>query len=191
MLNPHSQQQGGGLTFRDSVNLFYVLVSGHATCVTPFVRRNFGSEALGRNGAVAMLTIVLYMMVYPRHRILVDFGAVWFVMFVLQRVKTGWLLRQGRVLHSRDDGYPWLGFLIPLVKRDKTARVIEFFALFALGTWLSDYDTALGRLVGLSAVSLAIKTGIEEEVFRKRLQGIRDAEIEQRALVERHRRGNF
>jgi hypothetical protein len=191
MLNPQSQQDGGGLGFRGATNLLYLLVSGHATCVTPFVRRNFGSEALGRNGAVAMLIIVFYLMAYPRDFLLKDFSLVWFAMIVMQRLKTVWLVRRGAVMHSRGDGYPWLGFLIPLIKRDNTARAVEFAALFALGLWLADFDGGMSRLVVVSSLCLVVKNAFEEEIVRKRLRAMRNAEIEQRDILERYRQGGF
>jgi hypothetical protein len=185
------QQQGGGLGVGGVVNLIYVLVSGHATCLTPFVRRNFGSEALGRNGAVAMLIIVFYMAAYPRHVAVGQFGTLWFAMLILQRLKTGWLMRKGTVLHSYDDGYPVLGFIIPQVKRFETAYIIEFFVVIGFGIWLSNYDAALSRLVVVSSVCMVIKTAIEQDIARKRLRAMRDAEIEQRAMLDRYRRGDF
>ena len=185
------QQQGGGLGVGGVVNLLYVLVSGHATCVTPFVRRNFGSEALGRNGAVAMFIIVFYMAVYPRHGALLDFGGLWLLMLILQRLKTGWLMRKGVALHSQEVGHPWLGFIIPAVKQYETACIIEFFVLLGFGIWLSNYDAALSRLVVVSSVCLVVKSAIEQDIVRKRLRGMRDAEIEQRAMLDRYRRGDF
>jgi hypothetical protein len=185
------QQKGGGFGIRGVINLLYLVVSGHATCVTPFVRRNFGSEALGRNGAIALIILVVYMVAYPTHRALVNLGGLWFLMVILQRLKTGRLLRKGFVVHSRFDGEPFLGFIVPFVTRYQTASFIEFLALLIFGIWIASIDAALSRLVVVSAVCLVIKMTIEEEIVRKRLRAMRNAEVEQRSIVERYRRGDF
>jgi hypothetical protein len=188
MHNPHQHQPFG---MRGAVNLLYVLVSGHATCVTPFVRRNFGREALGRNGAVAFVILFLYMATYPRHLALQQFTFYWFVMLILQRLKTLYLVRRGRSSHSRYDGDPYLGFLLPFVKEYKAAWIIEFLALMAVGIWLSNLDAPLGKLIIVSAVCLIVRTAIDEDIVRRRLHAMRDAEIEQRVLLDRYRRGDF
>jgi hypothetical protein len=179
------------LDVRAGMNLMYVLVSGHATCVTPFVRRNFGRDALGRNGVVALVILFCYMAAYPRHVVLQQFTMWWFVMLVLQRLKTMYLISRGRSPHSRFDGYPYVGFLLPFVKDHKGAWIIEFLALVACGSWLSSIDAPLGKLILISAVCLLVKTGFDEEIVRRRLQTMRDAEIEQRVLLDRYRRGDF
>ncbi len=188
MHNPHHHHP---FDMRVAVNLLYVLVSGHATCVTPFVRRNFGREALGRNGAVAFVILFFYMAAYPRHFVLQQFTFWWFVMLVLQRLKIMYLVSRGRSPHSRYDGYPYLGFLLPFVKEYKAAWIIEFLSLMACGVWLSTLDAPLGKLIIISAVCLIVKNAIDEDVVRRRLQSMRDAEIEQRVLLDRYRRGDF
>ncbi|HEY4313313.1 MAG TPA: hypothetical protein VGN12_27935 [Pirellulales bacterium] len=176
---------------RGAVNLLYVLVSGHATCVTPFVRRNFGREALGRNGAVAFVILFFYMAAYPRHFVVQQFTFWWFVMFILQRLKTMYLVSRGLSPHSRYDGYPYLGYLLPFVKDPKGASIIEFLALLGGGMWLSTVDAPLGKLIIVSSVCLVVKNAIDEDIVRRRLQSMRDAEIEQRVLLDRYRRGDF
>ncbi len=187
----HNNHQHNPFDMRAAVNLMYVVVSGHATCVTPFVRRNFGREALGRNGAMAFVILFLYMAAYPRHVALQQFTLWWFVMLVLQRLKTGYLVSRGRSPHSRYDGYPYVGFLLPFVKDHKGAWIFEFLALLGCGIWLSSLDAPLGKLIIVSAVCLIVRTAIDEDIVRRRLHAMRDAEIEQRVLLDRYRRGDF
>jgi hypothetical protein len=176
---------------RGVVNLLYVIVSGHATCVTLFVRRNFGREALGRNGVVAFLILFIYMAAYPRHLMLRQFTFYWLAMLFLQRLKTMYLVSRGLSHHSRYDGYPYLGFLFPLVKGHRGASLVECVVIMGCGIWLSSLDAPLGQLIIVSAVCLLIRTAIDESIVRRRLQAMRDAEIEQGVLLERYRRGDF
>lgn len=184
----YDQQQNVGekFTARGGLNFLYLLVSGHATCLTPFMRRGFGSEALGLNGIAALVIILLYA-AHTGSQAMISFLVFWLFALLLQRIKTGLLWRQGVVPHSRYDGEPWLA--LKLVKSEQAARGIEPFICLAAGVALSAYDEALGAFVFAGLFSFIIKLGIERRVDEVSVQRMRDAEIEQRWLVQQNKKG--
>jgi len=183
------QQQQGTLDVRGSVNILYVLVSAHSTCFTVFLRRGFGSEALGFNAILALVLIHFYIMCNPTSGGMAQFLGLWFLFLILQRIKTFSLWRKGAVIHSRYDGYPWVGMMIPFLKTEERARFAETPICFIIGCLLIDYDSALSAFIAVGGISLAIKNSIDFSIDRRRLRHMRDAEIEQRFMVERYRGG--
>ncbi|HEX4132934.1 MAG TPA: hypothetical protein VHZ24_23075 [Pirellulales bacterium] len=186
MSHHHPSQSGGSLSLRDSFNLMYMLASAHATCLTPMMRHSFGVEALGWNGLGAFLVMGVAMMAAPG----ADMKSLfcwWLMAFMLQRLRTMKLVRNGWVAHSRYDGYPWLALQLPLVHDERTAKTIEPFLCLLGGMLLYPISEAVGQFVLLGIGSLSIKLSIERQTERVKLQRLRDAEIEQRSLIERYR----
>ncbi len=118
-MNDQQQTPGEQITVRGSFNFLYLAISGHATCLTPFLHSGFGSQALGVNGIAALVVILLYAG-YSGSVAMVNFLYVWLFMMLLQRIKTGKLLREGCVVHSRYDGFPH--FATKFVKSESAVR---------------------------------------------------------------------
>ncbi|HEY4309149.1 MAG TPA: hypothetical protein VGN12_06825 [Pirellulales bacterium] len=182
-------QSNNGPDIRGGFHWLYLLVSGHATCMTVFTRHSFGVEALGANGLAALGVIFAYLC-YSNSPAVFLFGEVWFVALALQRIVTFIRVRFGWRAHSRYEGYPWLGFLVPFVRREDTAKIWEAFVCFPLGSYLCQFDQAVGHFVFLGFFSLLFKTAINSEIRRKRLQNMRDAEIEMQQLLDRFKQRN-
>lgn len=177
------QQPNQGLTFRTGFNLLYLLASAHATCLTVFMRHSFGSEALGLNAIGALGLMVIYVGFTNSHA-MAAFLTAWLVVLLCQRIRTYWLWRQGRIMHSRYEGYLWLGWAFPLVRRCSGAKLFEMLFCMTAGALLCGVDLALGEFVLVGFFSLLVKAGIEGEIEQRRLQRMRDAEIEMRQMVE-------
>jgi len=172
---------------RRFVNLLYLLVSGYATCFTVFIRRNFGTEALGLNAAVAFIIMMGYTAVHPGSR-MGFFVMLWFVMLVAQWLNTMLCRARGIVVHSRYDGYPRLGFAFPFVRAERTAKTIECLACVLIGGLLFEVDQSLGVFVMFGCFGLLLRLAIDDEIDRKRLQRMHDAEIEQSYMMELRQR---
>jgi hypothetical protein len=187
----NQQRPGEGLTLPGAFNLLYIVMAGYSTCLTVFVRHSFGREALGINGVAALVVLILYSSCYPFSRGMGCLLWLWFVALVMQRLCTALVYARGHWIHSHSSGYPWLGYAVPFVRKHKTAIACEFLALCALGGFLMDWDLALGQFVFFGAWTVLLKTNLDEQMERRRLFRMRDAEIEQRTLVERYRAGDF
>lgn len=190
-MNQQMQGPPGAIGMRNAMHLASLVINGHATCLTVFLRHSFGSEALGVNGIAAILVMVFFMAMYGGSQGMECLFGLWFVMLVLQRMRTFWLAWKGVPLHSLYTGYPWLGNLLTLGLSNSAARFVEMLVCLVAGAAISAKDPQLGNFVALGFVSLMLQNGIENRVDRMRLRRMRDAEIEQRFLLGRYRDGRF
>ena len=184
-MNQNQQNQEFGM--KDSFNVFYAVCRVHTFCFLPFIRRDFGTDALGFPAACALL---LMLMVGGLGRIPEMFPYLLFWLFVMmwQRGRTSRLVRRGVVWHSRYEGDPWLALSIPFVRKASTAkRLIEPVLCLLVGAALHDVSHGLGVFVMAGFFSLAAVDGIHREIDRKQLAAMRDAEIEQKWLAARYR----
>jgi hypothetical protein len=190
MRNQQQQQQRDGNSMRSGANLLYLLVSGHSACFTVFTRHSFGVEALGING-VAALGLMLGYICLTGSPAMVSFLAIWFVALALQRLTTFVRSQRGWYEHSRYEGYTWLGFMVPFVRRVEGAKLWEMLFCLMAGAFLLGIDEALGRFVFFGFFSLAGKAAIEGQVERNKVQRMRDSEIEMRGMVDRFNQRDF
>lgn len=187
----HQHAPPGMSSFGSGFNFLYMLASFQATCFLPFTRHSFGAESLGINGLGALAVMTVYLAMHPRSEFLSLFWCLWWIALIYQRIRTFWLYRRGMALHSHFVGHPWLGYMVPFVKKFTTAEFCEVLICMGLGFVFRELDKSFGDFVILGAISLAIKSTIETSVERARLRRMRDAEMEQRDLLERYRRGDF
>jgi len=186
MQSPRQEQAGSGPTLRDTFHLLYLAVNGLATCISPLLRTNFGSQALGLNGVLALAILVLYVSAYPSPG-MGRYFLCWVVALGLQRARSLWLRFRGRILHSRHDGDSWLTLVFPRI-RFLHARLIEPVVALALGCYALPADPWLGRFLVWGTVGLLAQLCLDQHIYHQRIQQLHDAEIEQRAMVERFAR---
>lgn len=167
---------------RTSLNLFAILVAGHATCFTVFLRHSFGTRALGRNGVVACLLILLSAC-GAEDPVLLMFLGLFLLALILQRLKTFQLYRQGVEWHSQYGGYPFLALKIPLVRSEGTAKAFEPIFCLLIGPCLCPLSEPLGLFVMLGFFSLLFVRAFETQIMSNRMRAMRDAAIEQRNMA--------
>ncbi|MFN4261932.1 MAG: TraM recognition domain-containing protein [Gemmataceae bacterium] len=111
----------------------------------------------------------------------------------LQTFVGGSAAPQEGLFDELNQGTPWLAFkLFPRIKDYGTAKGAEAFLVMAVGCLLGyGLDPALGWLLALGGIGCLCIEGFAAEVRKRRLQDMRDAEIEQRDLAERFRDGRF
>jgi hypothetical protein len=173
---------------RTGINLLGLLANAHAITVTPFLRRGFGSEALGVNGVAALVLILLYAGVTNSPE-MVSFLWAWLAAVGCQRVYGFRQRANGEVVHSRYAGWPEVG--MRFAKTEKVARsVVEPLVCVVVGGCLWSLSEALGRFILLGSISLLVSRGLEQQVTRNRLRAMNDGQIEARYLsdVFNHRR---
>ncbi len=116
------------------------------------------------------------------------FMGVWFLSLAVLKSRSARAERRGGWVHSRYAGYPWVAMHMPFVRSEKTAAAfVEPMIVLVLGTLLCPLSVDLGGLILTSFASLMLKFGLEEEIDRKRMQQMRDAEMEMRYYAERYR----
>ena len=171
---------------RQTTNLIYILAAGHATCFTVFMRHSFGTNALGRNGVVALLMILFYIAGTEDPRMLL-FLWVWLAALVYQRLRTFRLWRKGHVWHSRYDGYPALGMKLPFTKTEGAAPINEILICFLAATAFAPWCESMAVFLMLGMVSLFIVRGFDMQILSNRVRSMKDAAIEQQFLAALHR----
>ncbi len=170
---------------KDGFNFVYALAKGHAMCFLPFMRRNFGSEALGWPGVYAF-GIMVVVGSFGRIPDMWFFLGLWMLVVLAQRLSTMRAMLRGVVRHSRYEGdvdTKWC-------KNRRTVKlVLEPLVCAFLGVCVeaAGLSHGLAVFVGSGAFSLAMTAMIDRGLEDKRLQAMRDAAIEQQYLAARFR----
>jgi hypothetical protein len=181
------QQQSDGVSLRTSANILYLLLAGHSTCFVVFTRHSFGVESLGINGFAALGMMIAYLCHTNSPGMLLYIGT-WFLALAVQRAIT-FARRCGSWFeHSRFEGHLWLGFLVPFVRHVQLAKIWEAALVAIAGIFLCGVDAALGPFFLVGFFSLLAKASFEAAIDRKRLQRMRDAQIEMEHGVDRWNR---
>jgi len=174
---PSQQSQQSQNSGFDALYLFSNI---HASSIANLIRCDFGREALGWNSFLAMFLMLVICGATDDKAMLVYLG-VWLVAQAVQRIRTYWLLRHGAIIHSRYAGYPYLAMKVPFVRSHATATgFIEPMMCLVGGTLLCTVSVNLGGFIMVGFLSFMVRNGIEKEIQRKRIERMRDAEIEQR-----------
>ena len=182
-------QQSSQSKSADAFGLVYMLADIHASAIKPFIRRDFGREALGLNSFLAMW-LILFTYAFSADRAMSAYLGIFFVCQAMQRARTFRLLRSGARIHSCYTGYPYVAMKVPFVRRESTAKgLIEPMICLIGGTLLCPVSVTLGGFVMCGFFSFLFINGMEREIRRKRLERMHDAEIEQRWLSHDHKYG--
>jgi len=185
MSGSQNNENGFNPSRKDTFNFVYAAAKGYSTCFTPFIRRNFGSEALGFPGLFAFI-IMLVVGSFGRIPEMWPYLAVWIVAMLLQRASTMRAMRRGVVRHSRYDG----DVDRKLFKNRTTVK--QFFEPVACVIAAVCFEQlgashSFALFVGWGAFPLAFVAMIDRQLWNKRVQAMRDAEIEQRYLAAKFR----
>lgn len=181
---------GDRVTMAGSFNGLNALANAHALTCTVFIRTDFGREGIGLHGLVAGLMILAYgsfLNCYP----MFPFFLLWMLAVICQRIRQLINWRRGVVLHSRYNGYPWLAKRLFPRMSELNARGVDAFLCLAIGGLLAQFNQPLGWFVMAGFVSILFSEAVMVEFNRRRLQAMRDAEIEQRYLAEQYKSGRF
>ena len=186
MANPQGNENG--LSRKDSFNAVYGLAKGHAMCFLPLIRKNFGTEALGRPGAIAFI-IMIAVGGLGRIPEMWPFLGLWVVAMLCQRASSERAKRQGVVRHSRYEGDVDEKAAKFFGGPTKVKQIIEplFCLLMGVCVEAAGLSHGLAVFIGSGAVSLALVAMIDRQLDNKRVQAMRDAAIEQSYLAARYR----
>lgn len=180
---PQGQEQKS-----DPLGLLYFLCNVHCTTFTVFLHYGFGSEALGFPGLGALILIILCMASDAR---MLYWLMAFLVALIIQRIFTFAYLGRGYALHSMDPGLPLLSKVLPFVSV-KSAIVMEAVLCLVTGGFMFDVSPFIGKYLMWGCITLIVRTAIEVSVINRRMQRLRDQELEARWLAERFRgRGNY
>lgn len=191
---PHSPPQapppGDRLTMENSFNGLNFIVNAHASTLTPLARTDYPSEGIGPHGILGAIMMLFWGSWFQCYAVWIYF-LVWMGVLLCQRVKTYINWQRGVVVHSRYNGYPWIVRRFFPRLSEPNAKAVEAFAFFGIGGVIAQFIPPLGWYFMLGLPSILISEAIIVQTTRRRLQAMRDAEIEQQYLAEMYRRGKF
>lgn len=191
---PHSPQQrsqpGDMLTLGESFKSLNALAHAHALSCTVFLRTDFGREGIGIHGLITILMILGYGSVV-RCYAMFPFFLVWLFAVLCQRVRQFVNWRRGVIVHSHFNGTPWLSKRLFPRLSELNAKGADAFLCLAIGGLIAQFDKPFGFFVMAGFVSILFSEAVMVETTKRRLQAMRDAEIEMRHLSERYKSGRF
>jgi hypothetical protein len=188
----NNQQPGGDpLQVRESVNNLYLIAKVGECVLTPVIRGGgFGLEYPGAFGLGAMVLILVWagFTPGPDRDLVFAYLLFWFGMLLVQRQRALSFAKQGRYEHSHYSGFPVLMLkLLPGLKTELKAKNAEPLLCLAAGFLAYLAAPGLGGLVMFAAMSLFVTRSFEAAAAYRRVQQMRDAEIEMRQLAMRYR----
>jgi hypothetical protein len=181
-----TQKKPEGRPGEQGLNALYFVCHAHASVLGVFLRHGFGRDALGLPSLAGVGMMFLTYAARPDLPMLA-FMLCWLAAQVAQRVRTFRLLRRGVALHSRYPGTPWLARKMPFVRSDTAAKKLEPPLCLLAGLACLPLSPSLACFLAAGFFSLLIRHGMDEEVVRKHVQRMRDAEIEQKNVWSRYR----
>lgn len=176
------QQHDNRPDMRGTFNFGYLIVNAHALTLTTFLRTDFGKNALGVYGLGGFAIILFYGgLVCPS---MVIYLGLWMVSLLCQRIKQWQNRRKGVLIHSRYNGFPLLATKLFPRMRESNAKGVEAFLCLVVGWLIMQVNPGIGIYVMCGFGTILLSEALIVEGKFKRLQDMRDAEIEQEALAE-------
>lgn len=184
------QEPGDHLTMANAYNGISLLAHSLSLTCTVFLRTDFGREGIGVLGLCSIVLMLFYATFTQCPAMLVYFW-LWILAVICQRIKQAMNRRRGVILHSYYNGYPWLVKRVMPRISERNAKGVEAFLCMFIGFGLAQLDPPLGWFVIAGGVATLLAETLIVEQSRRRLQMMRDAEIEQRYLAEQYKSGRF
>jgi hypothetical protein len=163
----------------DPLGMLYFVANVHFMCFCPFLRRRMGVEGFGLAGLVALIVLTVWSPFAGPLMYL--WLLLWFLAVIYRRVESFRLARKGVAIHSRFAGEPWLALKMPFVKKASTATgIIEPLMCLVVGLLLLPVSERMGGFIAVGFITLLVRNGIEHAIYEKRVQRMKDAELEGR-----------
>ena len=185
---PPEQQKSTKESLNDALNRLNFVVNAHATIVIPFIRCRFGAEALFPSAFFAFGALLLL----TESRWKNGVGAylvLWLMVMAYRRAETLARSWRGIVTHSRYTGDPWLAMRFRFIKTEDQGRAFEPVLCLFIGAGLYPIVPVVGLLVMAGFVSLGLKQLIDRFIVYRRVQQMRDAQIEGEYYAEEFKKG--
>lgn len=191
-MQQHNQHGGPGdrMTLAGSLSALYLLAHSHALTCTVFLRRDFGAEGIGLFGMIAGLLILGYGSFANCYPMFIYF-LLWMLAVICQRIRQFRNWRRGVITHSRYNGYPFISKRLFPRMSELNAKGVDAFLCLAIGGVLAQFCQPLGFFVMTGFLSILFSEAVMVEATKRRMQAMRDAELEQRYLAENYRSGRF
>lgn len=191
-MNPggRPQKQGFLSDMRTGAGAVTLICQALAVSSEVHLRRGFGVRYMGLQAALAAVAIPCFCIFFPHDdpRPLQWFMLAYLGMCAWNRMGSVRRALRGDHVHSRYNGTPLLGRVLPRTSELTVKRFVEPAVVFTLGLIVMEVNRPLGAYLLLSAFGLSATTGMIELYGKQRAQDMYDAFEDQRDLGERFRR---
>lgn len=174
------QEQNWPEEMKKNINFAFWLAQIVQRCFVPITRHKFGTEALGLPCLFAAILMWVWA-TFARDVLMLWWLGFWAVMYVIRRIEaarlSGWI-------YSLYDGWPFDA--LRFCKSEATAkRVVEPIMLAIVGfIAFKVYEVQGWQYRGLpyfffaGAICVSFVAGMQERMWNKKVQAMRDGEIE-------------
>ena len=186
----HEPGPGDRMNAAGNFNSMVTFAYAIALAFLPFTRRNTGKEWMGRAGLLTFFLILGYAS-FTNSEWMFAFFIMWLAALISQRSGQYRNWKNGEVIHSQYAGDPWLSSKLFPFLSDGNARAMDGFLCLILGGVIVQFDKPVGWSFIAGFFSIMLVEGVAVQATRRKLQAMRDAEIEQRYLARRYKEGRF
>jgi hypothetical protein len=173
-----------------SFNAANFLSYAYSLAFLVFLRTNFGREGIGIQGLVTVFLILGYGS-FAQCYAMFPFFLLWFLAVICQRARQFVNWRRGVNIHSYYNGDSWLSKRLFPRLSERNAKAVDAFLCLAIGGVIAQFDKPFGFFIMGGFGAILFTEAVIVETTKRRLQTMRDAEIEQRYLAERYKSGRF
>ena len=184
---PQQQEQDVMQNIKRNFNIAFNLCVMHQRALIVPLRNKFGVEALGTSCLFALIIMVLWV-TFSRDNFMWYYTGIWLVFFAHRRVQSLMLARTGR-MHSLYDGWPVdaIKFLrnenaAKLVGEPVIVRMIGYATLWFYQQQGWD-PRGLPHFLLLGCFALSMVEGVKQTAWKRRMQGMANARIDQEATM--------
>jgi hypothetical protein len=171
---------------RTGFNFVSWLISGYATAILPFLRKDFGADFFGLNALVAAVVMILFGAMEHSDDLL-PYLFIWIVFVAAHRLDAYRNHRKGRIIHSRYVGDNWFASKLPPTKHKTVQMVIEPVVCLLVGALICPYSPGIGKFLIVGAFAVMLFNGTQRAVMQRRVRRMHDAHIEQQTTARMFR----
>jgi hypothetical protein len=185
-MNNHPQKEPFQ-DIRTGFNVFWHLVSGYATAIVPFIRKDFGSAFFGLNALVAILVMMIFGAMENSDDML-NYMFLWILFVAAHRLDAGRAHRKGLIIHSRYVGDSWLANKLASKSKRRTVQLlIEPAICLIAGVLICPHSPGVGKFLILGAFAVLMFNGSQRALMEGRVRQMHDAHIENQATAQMFR----
>lgn len=186
----HEPGPGDRLTMGGTFNGLTTFAHALSLAFLPFLRTDFGKEGIGKAGMLTGLIILGWGSVTNCPEMF-GFFALWVVALACQRARQFRNWKNRVPIHSRYTGDPWVSRRLFPKLSHANARAADGFLCLVVGGVVVQFNPPLGWFIVTGFVAILLVEGVMVEATRRKLQAMRDAEIEQEYLADRYQNDRF
>jgi hypothetical protein len=177
------------------MNILVVVMQVFARSIEVFLRRDFGHRYLGLQGALVLVLVPVFSLLFPGYdlRPLLLLLPAYLFFCVIHRLRQFRVRRNVPPRHSYYNGRPLLNSLLRKLDESWIKRFCEPFLVVVAGGMVGDWNVPLGAYLSVAGICLFFVENLLAIRESQQATDLNDALIEQQLRAERfrHMRGDY